>query len=182
MVLFRVVILEWVSFSASFFFVFEIGHLLVFKSDFIFVVRFQIGEGIQDPTPEIRVPDAPEVRETKSDLKKRWKNNGKKECDWRWQKKSKKQDVRSQASSCPGICCSTLCFYYVASFTEGMVANQDCTIFWYNKSMLGFEITKFSSNCTQTQIVGLSWGYSQISEEEAKFSRQCHAGKNCNYC
>jgi len=77
-------------FICFFFFVFEIGHLLVLKSDFILVVRFQIEGGIQDQTPETRVPNAPEVRETKSDLKKRWKKNGKRECDWRWHKKSKK--------------------------------------------------------------------------------------------
>ena len=36
-----------------------------------------------------------------------------------------------------------------AGSSEGMAANQDCTIFWYKKSMLRLEMAKFSYNFTQ---------------------------------
>ena len=54
------------------------------------------------------------------------------------------------------------------------------TILWYKKSMLGFEMTKFSSNCTQIQIVGLFWGwqlFTNIRRRKQNFQDSATQGK-----
>jgi len=52
-----------------------------------------------------------------------------------------------------------------------METKHDCTILWYKKSMLWVEMTKFSSKCTQIQIIGLFWGSVNYENpgEEANF-------------
>ena len=52
-----------------------------------------------------------------------------------------------------------------AGSSEGMAANQDCTIFWYKKSMLRFEMAKFSYNFTQLWVIrleNLKWSNSDL--------------------
>ena len=69
---------------------------------------------------------------------------------------------------------------------EGMEPNHGCTVLWYQKSMLGVEITKFSSTFAQIQIVGLfgvdinsriSGGGSKLCQ---KVPKKCHTWKD--YC
>jgi len=59
-------------------------------------------------------------------------------------------------------------------------ANHDCTIIWYKKSMLWVKMTKFSSNCTQIQIVGLFLGwqeFTKIQRREQNFQDSATHGK-----
>ena len=54
-----------------------------------------------------------------------------------------------------------------------MESNHDCTIqiLWYQKLILGVEMTKFSSNCTQIQPFWVD-SNSRISGEGAKSSKK----------
>ena len=69
------------------------------------------------------------------------------------------------------------------SSSEGMEANQDCTVLWYQKLILGFEMTKFSkwqhSNSNHRSLLG-SVVIRNFPEEEAIFIRKCHLGKDWN--
>ena len=59
--------------------------------------------------------------------------------------------------------------------TEGMEANQDCTILWYKKSILGFEMTKLSkqrhSNSNHRSLLG-SAGICNHLEEGANIVKK----------
>ena len=54
--------------------------------------------------------------------------------------------------------CSVCSPCVVFIFSNPMEENHNCTSLGYKKSMLGAEITKYSSNCTHIQIVGLFLG------------------------